>query len=420
MSSAFFRAREFWIDVMSAPRGALWFILATIFIDAVGIGLIFPIMPDLMQRVGAGDTATGALWGGLLLSAYAGAQFLFSPAMGGVSDALGRKPVLLVTLAALVLDYVIMALATGYWVLLIGRILAGIAGATYITATAYLADISAPRDRAANFGLIGATFGVGFIFGPALGGLLAGVHVTAPFWAAAALAALNLAFGLLVLPESLAPDKRRPFERADLNPFGSILKAARLPGLVLPLIGLFLFEFANMVYPILWAFWTRESFGWSAAMIGLSLTAYGVGVALTQAGLMRVLIPRIGEWRTLMVAVTAGIIAATAYGFASASWMVWLFLPFACLSDMAPPNATGIASNLVDEDRQGLLQGVISSLAAIAAIAAPLIVTPLFRSFAAPDAALYLPGAPFLVTSGLLLLSAAVFWPMNPDGPKRP
>lgn len=402
---------------MQAKRGALWFILATIFLDAVGIGLIFPIMPDLMTRVGAGDTATGAFWGGVLMSAYAGAQFLFSPAVGGISDALGRKPVLLFTLAALAIDYVIMALATGFWVLLVGRLVAGIAGATYTTATAYLADISAPKDRAANFGLIGATFGVGFIFGPALGGLLAGVHVTAPFWAAAALAALNLAFGLLVLPESLPLAKRRAFDRRDLNPFASILKAVRLPGLGLPLIGLFLFEFANMVYPVLWAYWTKEAFGWSASLIGLSLAAYGVGVVITQGVLMRVLIPRIGEWRTLMLAVCAGVIASVAYGFAPAAWLVWAFLPFACLSDMAPPNATGIASNLVDEDRQGLLQGVIASLAAIAAIAAPLIVTPLFRTFASPDAAFYLPGAPFLVTTALLLVSAAVFWPMRARSP---
>ncbi|WP_420326504.1 MFS transporter [Mameliella sp.] len=398
---------------METKRGAVWFILATILLDAIGIGLIFPIMPDLMARVGAGDTATGAFWGGVLLATYAGAQFLFSPAMGGISDALGRKPVLLVTLAALAVDYVIMALAGSFWLLLVGRFLAGVAGATYITASAYLADISAPKDRAANFGLIGAAFGVGFIFGPALGGLLAGVHVTAPFWAAAGLAAANFLFGLLVLPESLPVEKRRGFDRKDLNPFGSILAAARLPGLGLPLFGLFLFEFANMVYPVLWAFWTREAFGWPSPLIGLSLAAYGVGVVITQGGLMRVMIPRIGEWRTLMVAVAAGVVASVAYGFISAAWLVWAFLPFACLSDMAPPNATGIASNLVDEARQGVLQGVIASLSAVAAITAPLIVTPLFRTFAAPDAAVYLPGAPFLMTALLLVLSALVFWPLR-------
>lgn len=401
---------------MAARRGALWFILATILLDAIGIGLIFPIMPDLMERVGAADTATGAFWGGVLMAAYAGAQFLFSPAVGGLSDALGRKPVLLFTLAALAVDYVIMALATGFWVLLVGRILAGIAGATYITATAYLADLSDPKDRAANFGLIGASFGVGFIVGPALGGLLAGVHVTAPFWAAAALAAANFVFGLFVLPESLPPENRRPFERRDLNPFASILAAVRLPGLGLPLAGLFLFEFSNMVYPVLWAYWTRETFGWSSALIGLSLAAYGVGVVITQGGLMRLMIPRLGEWRTLMVAIAAGIVAACAYGFSQAAWLVWAFLPVACLADMAPPNATGIASNLVDDDRQGLLQGVIASQSAIAAVTAPLIVTPLFRAFAAPDAPVYLPGAPFLMTAVLLVISAAVFWPLRPRG----
>ncbi|SMX38144.1 MFS transporter [Maliponia aquimaris] len=401
---------------MAARRGALWFILATILLDAIGIGLIFPIMPDLMARVGAADTATGAFWGGVLMAAYAGAQFLCSPAVGGLSDALGRKPVLLVTLAALALDYVIMALATGFWVLLVGRILAGIAGATYITATAYLADISDPKDRAANFGLIGASFGVGFILGPALGGLLAGVHVTAPFWAAAVLAAANFLFGLVVLPESLPPEGRRAFHLRDLNPFGSILAALRLPGLGLPLAGLFLFEFSNMVYPVLWAYWTRETFGWSSALIGLSLAAYGVGVVITQGGLMRVMIPSLGEWRTLMVAVAAGIVVACAYGVIQSAWLVWAFLPLACLSDMAPPNATGIASNLVDDDRQGLLQGVIASQNAIAAVTAPLIVTPLFRVFAAPDAPVYLPGAPFLLTAVLLVVSAAVFWPLRPRG----
>ena len=168
-----------------------------------------------------------------------------------------------------------------------------------------------------------------------------------------------------------------------------------------------------MVYPVLWAFWLREAFGWSSVLIGASLACYGIGVALTQGALMRLLIPRIGTWHTLMLAVVAGIVASLAYGVASAAWVVWVFLPFACLSDMAPPNATGIATNLVGDDRLGLLQGVIGSLGAVAAITAPLIVTPLFRIFAAPDAPLYLPGAPFLMTAALLVISGAIFWPMR-------
>lgn len=399
---------------MQPPRHALFFILATILIDAIGVGLIFPMMPDLMARVGAADTAQGALWGGVLMAAYAAMQFVFSPIIGGLSDAHGRKPVMLLALATLAVDYAIMALATGFWLLLIGRVLAGIAGATYITATAYLADISPPEKRAANFGLIGATFGIGFVMGPALGGMLAAWHITAPFWVAAAFSAANVVFGLLVLPESLPVAKRRPFLRADLNPFGAIAAAFRLPGLALPLIVLFVFEFANMVYPTLWAFWTREAYGWSAALIGTSLTIYGIGVAVTQGAILPVLVPRLGEFRTLVFAVAMALIAAFALGTTPAAWMVFVLIPISSLADMAPPTATAMMSNMVDEDRQGVLQGVIASLGSIAAVIAPLALTPMFHHFSAEGARLYLPGAPFLASGLLLLLAFPAVLALNP------
>jgi DHA1 family tetracycline resistance protein-like MFS transporter len=248
---------------VQAGRGPLYFILATILLDAIGVGLIFPMMPDLMARVGAGtDTASGALYAGLLMAAYAAMQFLFAPIVGGLSDAYGRRPVLIAALATLAVDYVIMALAGPFGCCWSGRVLAGIAGATYITATAYIADISPPEKRAANFGLIGAAFGVGFVMGPALGGVLAAWHITAPFWVAAGFSALGVLFGLSCCPRASRRSKRRRFARADLNPFGAIRDAFRLPGLALPLLLLFAFEFANMVYPTLWAFWTREAFGW--------------------------------------------------------------------------------------------------------------------------------------------------------------
>jgi len=233
---------------------AYFFILLTLMIDAMGIGLVFPIMPDLMTRVGAGGTGEGALWAGVLMASYAGALFLFAPIIGSSSDAYGRKPILLLALAVLAVDYVIMALATEYWVLLIGRIFAGIAGATYTTATAFIADISTAKERSARFGMIGAAFGIGFVLGPAIGGIAAEWHITAPFWIAAVLSAGNVVFGLIVLPESLAREKRRPFGLRDLNPFSAIYVAFRVPGLAVPLICLFVFEFANMVYPTLWAF----------------------------------------------------------------------------------------------------------------------------------------------------------------------
>ncbi|WP_298561209.1 TCR/Tet family MFS transporter [uncultured Aliiroseovarius sp.] len=384
-------------------RGAIWFILATILLDAVGIGIVFPIMPDLMERVGAANTADGAFWGGILMASYAAMQFLFAPIIGGISDSLGRRPVLLLALVALAVDYVVMALATTFWWLLLGRILAGIAGATYITATAYLADISKPEERAANFGLIGATFGIGFVMGPAIGGLVAGIHITAPFWLAAGLATLNVAFGLFLLPESLAPEKRRAFTKRDLNPFGSILDAFRLPGLMLPLILIFAFEFANMVYPTLWAFWTREVFGWGTALIGISLASYGIAVAFTQGVVMRFMLPKLGEYRTLIFSIICAIAAFVAFGLTGNAWVMFSFIIVAALADMAPPTMTAMMANMVSEDRQGLLQGVIASLGSIAAVIAPMVVTGVFQFFANANAPIYLPGAPFLL-SGLMVL----------------
>lgn len=405
---------------MEPPRNAKLFILATILIDAIGIGIIFPLMPDLMARVGAGDTASGAVWGGILMAAYAAMQFVFAPIIGGLSDAVGRRPVLIAALALLAVDYVIMALAQSFWVLLIGRIIAGAAGATYITATAYLADISPPEKRAASFGLIGAAFGVGFVMGPALGGLLAAWHVTAPFWVASALSAGAMLFGLAVLPESLPVARRRRFTRSDLNPFGAIVAAFRLPGLALPLLVLFVFEFANMVYPVLWAFWTREAFGWSATLIGASFAAYGVGVAITQASVLPALIPRLGEYRTLILGAVAAILSLAGLGLTPYAWIVFALIPIACLSDMVPPTATAMMSNLVAEDRQGMLQGVIAALGSVAAVVAPLLITPLFHVFAAPEARFYMPGLPFLAAAGLLLAVFPAFLALNPRRKKRP
>ncbi|MCK0139557.1 MFS transporter [Aliiroseovarius sp. F47248L] len=388
----------------TSNRSAIWFILATILLDAVGIGIVFPIMPDLMQRVGASNTADGAFWGGILMASYAAMQFLCAPVIGGISDSLGRRPVLLLALVALTIDYIVMALATTFWWLLIGRVLAGIAGATYITATAYLADISKPEDRAANFGLIGATFGIGFVMGPAIGGFVASIHLTAPFWLAAAFAGLNVLLGLFVLPESLVPERRRSFRRRDLNPFGSILDAFKLPGLGLPLILIFLFEFANMVYPTLWSFWTREVFGWSTALIGLTLAAYGIAVAFTQGVIMRLLIPRLGEFRTLIFSVICAIAAFAVFGVTASAYVMFAAILVAALADMAPPTMTAMMANMVTEDRQGLLQGVIASLGSIAAVIGPMMVTWLFQNFADAEGAIYLPGAPFLFSGALVVV----------------
>ncbi|MFI2768080.1 MFS transporter [Ruegeria faecimaris] len=380
---------------------AIVFILITLMIDAIGIGIVFPIMPDLMDRVGAGDTGQGALWGGLLMAAYAGALFLCGPIVGSISDAVGRRPILIAALVMLALDYVIMALADSFWLLLLGRTLAGLAGATYITATAYIADISSPQEKAANFGLIGAAFGIGFVLGPAIGGIAAGISITAPFWIAAALSAGNALFGYYVLPESLTQEKRRPFGKRDLNPFKSILDAFRIPGLAVPLLCIFIFEFANMVYPTLWAFWTREVFGWPTLYIGLSLAAYGVLLALVQGGLMPIFIGRIGDFRTLMLGMISALIGMIGFGFTGSVVALTIFLLLAALSDLVPALMTAMASNQVDEDRQGVVQGVIASLSSVAAILSPIVMTGLFRASVDVEG-MYLPGAPFLFAAVLV------------------
>jgi DHA1 family tetracycline resistance protein-like MFS transporter len=383
--------------------GPFLIILATLMIDGIGVGIVFPIMPDLMERVGASSTAEGALWGGVMMSAYAATMFLFGPIVGSLSDAFGRRPVLIAALATLTIDYVIMAMAQSLWILLIGRVVAGMAGATYITATAYIADIAKPDERGAAFGMIGAAFGLGFVLGPALGGLSSGWHIVAPFWIASGLAAVNVGFALFLLPESLTSDRRRPFGKRDLNPFATIARAFAIPGLAIPLVCLFVFEFANMVYPTLWAFWGREVFNWDGFRIGLTLSAYGILIAAVQAGVLPQMTKRFGDYRTLLIALIAAVVAMGGFAWTTAVWAVAVILPIAALSDMAPPLMTAYAANRVGEDQQGVVQGVIASLASVAAVLAPLAMTGIFESYV-DDTGVYFPGAPYLLAAGLTLL----------------
>ncbi|SCZ53775.1 MFS transporter, DHA1 family, tetracycline resistance protein [Epibacterium ulvae] len=380
---------------------AIVFILITLMIDAIGVGIVFPIMPDLMARVGAGATGEGAFWGGLLMAAYAGALFLCGPVVGSLSDKIGRRPILIAALSMLALDYAIMALAGSFWLLLIGRTLAGLAGATYITATAYIADISSPEEKSANFGLVGGAFGIGFVLGPAIGGLAAEISLTAPFWLAAFLSGGNALFGYFNLPESLPKDKRRPFGKRDLNPFKSILDAFRSPGLAIPLICIFTFEFANLVYPTIWAFWSREVFGWSTLYIGLSLAVYGILLATFQAGLMPVILKWIGNFPTLMLGIAAAVISMIGFGFTSTLAALAIFIVLAAFSDLVPVLLTALASNTVDDNKQGVVQGVIASLSSVAAIISPLVMTALFQASVDPVGP-YMPGAPFLFAAILV------------------
>ncbi|PID36023.1 MAG: tetracycline resistance MFS efflux pump [Rhodobacterales bacterium] len=397
------------ISRWSAKRGPMFFVLLIIFMNALGIGLIYPMMPDLMVRVGAAGVSDGAMWAGLLMVTYAGAQFLFGPIVGGISDAIGRRPVLLVALLVLTADYLVMALTTSYWLLVLVRLIGGIAGSTFITATAYLADVSPKEQRAANFGLIGAAFGAGFVAGPAIGGVLSAIDLALPFYFAAAMAAANFLGALVFLPESLPAERRRRMTQRDFNPFAALTDAFRLPGLALPLMLLFALELLNMVYPTLWSFWGRAAFGWSAAMIGTSFAAYGIGIALTQGVLLRLFIQYLGEGRTLMIGASCSALALVGFGLAPWGWLAFALMPLAWFADMVPPNLSAAMANMVDDARQGVLQGVISSLGSVAGIVAPLVFPPFFAFVSAEDAPLYWPGAPFFA-AGLVMLALLPFF----------
>lgn len=391
------------------PRLALSFIVATVALDAVGIGLIFPVMPDLMVSVTHEGLSQAALWGGIITASFAVMQFLFGPIVGNLSDRFGRRPVLLVSLAVMAVDYVIMALAASVWTLLIVRMIAGIAAATHSTANAYIADISAPDERAKRFGLMGAAFGVGFIAGPAIGGLVAGIDPRAPFWVAAALAAANFVFGYFVVPESLAPETRRPFSWSRANPLSSFAAIRRLPGLKVLMIVSFIYALTFNVWPSIWAYFTTEAYGWNAQWIGISLAAFGLCMAVAQGTLVGPIIRRLGERRTVLLGSAFETGTYSFLAFNTAGWLALASTPITAMGGITGPALQAMGSRATPEDQQGELQGILTSLNALAMILAPLIMTWVFDRFTHPEAGLYFPGAPFLLSAVLMVAAVIVF-----------
>lgn len=390
-------------------RLPVFFIFLTIVLDAMGIGLIMPVMPDLIREVEGGSLAQAAIWGGVLATSFAVMQFLFSPFLGSLSDRFGRRPVLLVSLAVMALDYVIMAVAGSIWLLLAGRILGGITAATHSTAGAYMADISRPEDKAANFGLIGAGFGVGFVLGPLIGGLLGELGPRAPFYAAAGLAALNFVFGALVLKETVDDRIRRDFSWGRANPFGAIRSIAHLPGLSGLLFVYLLYSIAFYVYPSVWAYFGVERFGWSPQMIGLSLALYGISTAVVQGALTRPVMRWLGDRKTVHVSLILETLAFLALALITNGYVVLAMTPLMALGSVLNPALQGIMSRRAADNQQGELQGVLTSLHALAMIISPLAMTSVFAAFTREGAPVYLPGAPFLVSMGLMIVSLWVF-----------
>jgi len=383
------------------------FILLTVMMDAMGIGLIIPVMPDLIQEVGGGTLAQAAIWGGILATTFAVMQFVFGPVVGGLSDRFGRRPVLLVALIVMALDYVLMALAGAIWLLLLGRVIGGITAATHSTASAYMADISAPHERAARFGLVGAAFGAGFVLGPLLGGLLAGYGTRAPFWVAAGLAAANALFGWIVLKETVTEEKRRAFDWRRANPLGALRALGRLPGLMPLMLVYFIYHVGFAVYPAVWSYFGKERFDWTPATIGLSLGLFGLTMALIQGGLIRPILKTLGERGTVITGHLFSIVSLILIALVTSGTWVLLLTPLAAMGGIIPPALQGIMSARVADDAQGELQGALTSVSALAMILSPLVMTYTFARFTQADAPVYLPGAPFLLAAGLSILGLA-------------
>lgn len=391
-----------------AKKHAIAFIFVTMLIDVMGLGIILPILPKLIATLGHTGMDEAARIGAALMFAYAGMQFLFAPLMGNLSDRFGRRPVLIISLVGIGIDYMIMGLAPNLGWLFVGRILSGMAGASFSTAAAYIADVSPPEKRAQNFGMIGAAFGVGFVIGPALGGLIGHYGVRLPFFAAAGLAAANALYGLVVLKESLAADHRRKFELWRANPLGALLVLRRYP-VVLPLCGvLILMRLAHDANPTVFSYYTMLKFGWGPREVGLSLMMVGLVTAIAYSTLPR-LARRIGEDRSVYIGLAGGAAAFLGYAVASQGWMIYAFmLPFGLVC-LVMPSINAILAHEVGPKGQGELQGALTSGGSLTSVFAPLILGNLFAWFSGPKAPVYFPGAAFAAAALFLGLAALLF-----------
>ena len=392
--------------VQPKKQAALGFIFATLLIDIIGLGIIIPVLPKLIEHLIHGNLSDASRYAGLLTLAYSGMQFLFAPLIGNLSDRFGRRPVLLCSLLGFGIDYTFMAFAPSIFWLFIGRLVAGITGASLTTASAYIADISEPEKRAANFGMIGVAFGLGFIIGPVIGGILGKYNVQYPFLAAAALALLNAAYGYFILPESLAMEHRRPLELKKANPLSTLIKLSKYKSVIGLAVSLFLVYFAAQAVQSVWTFYTMYKFSWNEAWVGYSLGFVGVMVALVQGGLIRIILPKLGEERSIWVGLVLYSIGLFLFAFATKGWMMFAFLVPYCLGGIAGPALQGYMSNSVPANEQGELQGGLTSLVSLSSIFGPLLMTTAFYFFTKPNAPVIFPGAPFALGSVLMLLSA--------------
>ncbi len=395
---------------MKKQRLALTVVFLTALIDSIGFGIILPVTPALLMEVTGEDLSASAIYGGWLMFSFAIMQFIFMPVLGNLSDAYGRKPILLGSLFVLSINYLIMGLAQSLILLVIGRLISGIGSATFSTCNAYIADSTSVEERAQYFGLMGAAFGLGFVIGPVIGGFLGEFGPRTPFFVTSALVFCNLLLGLLVLPESLAPDNRRPFEPGRANPFSALKQISQFR-IAFGIIGvMFLYNMGHHVLPAIWSFWGIERFDWSPKEIGYSLAFVGILMVFSQGYLIRVAVPALGLKWAAILGLTFNMIAFVGYAWAPTVLAAYLFLAVGALGGLAGPALNGIASSQVGPDQQGELQGAMGSMMSLTSILSPPMMTLTFGAFTASASAIYFPGAPFALAAVLTLMSLVLLF----------
>jgi MFS transporter, DHA1 family, tetracycline resistance protein len=389
-------------------QAAIGFIFITMLIDIIGLGIIIPVIPKLIKELIHGDISEAAKYGGWLLFAYAITQFIFSPLIGNLSDKYGRRPVILISLFGFSLDYLLLAFSPTITWLFVGRIIAGITGASITTASAYIADISTPESRAKNFGLIGAAFGLGFIIGPVIGGFLGQYGARIPFYAAAVLCLLNFLYGLFILPESLDQEHRRDFSWKRANPVGAILSLKKYPTLIGLIVATFILYVASHAVQSNWSYFTIYKFGWDEKMVGISLGVVGLLVGVVQGGLIRWINPKLGNQKSIYIGILLYALGMFLFAFASQGWMMFAFLVPYCLGGISGPALQSVISEQVPANEQGEIQGTLTSLMSASAIIGPPMMSYLFYFFTHKEAPFQFAGAPFILGGFLMLVSAVL------------
>lgn len=393
---------------MKSKKTALLFIFITVLVDVIGIGIIIPIIPDLIMELTGEGVDMAVIYGMWLTTAFAGMQFLFSPVLGEISDHYGRRPILLMALLGLSIDYLIHAWAPTIVWLFVGRFLAGITGASFTVASAYIADVSTKENKAKNFGLIGAAFGLGFIIGPGIGGFFGNIDIRLPFYIAAGLTFANFLFGWFFVPESLKLENRRPINITKMIPGASLASLRNYKGVLLLITAFFLANLAGQALPSTWSYYGIERYDWSPMAIGVSLMVVGLLVAIVQGLLVGVFTRKFGKRKVIIIGFVLWTIGMFLFSLATEPWMLYAFLIPYALGGIAGPTVQGVISNEVSEKEQGNLQGAITGLVSLTAIFGQLIFSPVFYYFIRPESEIYFPGAPYVLAS-LLLFSALIF-----------